>query len=101
MAGRSRTVDTGRTDGRRRLRQHRPAGEAAAARRSKEHQGARAQVEHRLGRTRDPLRQLDAARDYLRSAAQKYQPDGHLAGAIEALLAAGDELYRTGIPKRR
>ena len=103
MAGRSRTVDTGRNANGRRVRQHRPAGETEAARREKHRRGARAQVEQRVGRTRDPLRQLDAARDYVRSAAQKYHPEsgsgGQLDAAVQALLAAGDELYRTGTPK--
>lgn len=101
MAGRSRTVDTGRTRGNRRARQHRPAGETESAHRDRVHRGARALVNQRIDRARDPLRQLDIARDYVRSAAQKYQVRGETAPAIEALLAAGDELYRTGSPKSR
>ncbi|GAB2763216.1 hypothetical protein GCM10027174_44880 [Salinifilum aidingensis] len=101
MAGRSRTVDTGRTDGRRRLRQHRPAGEAEPYRREKALRGARAQVDHRIRQERDPLRQLDAARDYVRSATRKYQPGGDLAPVIEALLTAGDAIYRNGTPRDR
>lgn len=106
MAGHRRTVDTGTarrtTSGKtRRVREHRAAGESAAARRDQEQKGARALVEHRIRRTKDPLRQLDIARDYVRSAAAKYQPGSELAGAIEALLTAGDRIYGTGVRRTR
>lgn len=101
MAGRTRTVDTGRTRGTRRERTHRPAGESETYRREKEHRGGRAQVRQRLDRIRDPAARLDAARDYVRSALRKYDSPAATAAAVDALLAAGDELYRTGTPKRR
>lgn len=100
MAGRNRTVDTGKTVGRRRQRQHLPAGAAEQHTREKAHRGARARVDQRIGRTRDPLAQLDAARDYVRSAASKYRPT-ELSTAIQALLDAGDQIYRTGQPRSR
>lgn len=106
MAGHRRTVDTGtarRTaSGKtRRVRQHRAAGESATARRDQEKRGARALVEHRIRRTKDPMRQLDIARDYVRSAAAKYQPGGEISDVVDALLTAGDRIYSTGNRKTR
>ncbi len=101
MAGRARTVDTGKTDGRRRLRQHRPAGEADPHRREKQRRGARARAEQRISRSRDPVTQLLAAVDYVRSALSKYRPGGLLQPVLDALLATGDEIYRTGDARDR
>lgn len=103
MAGRGRTYDTGKTVGRRRQRQHLPAGAAETHRRDKQRRGARALAEHRLSRSREPVTQLLAAVDYVRSAASKYRPGGLLQPAIDALLNVGDEIYRNGTarPKTR
>lgn len=106
MAGHTRSADTGtarRTSSgkSRRVRKHLPAGEAAAARRTKQQQGARTLTDHKIRRERDPLRQLDIARDYVRSAANKYHPGGQVADAIAALLAAGDRIYESGTPNTR
>lgn len=106
MAGHSRTVDTGRArrtprGKSRRVRQHLPPGEADQAHRDKHRRGARAVAEHRMRRTSDPLAQLDAAREYVRSAAAKYRPAGHTTEAVEALLAAGDRIYQHGVPRRK
>lgn len=104
MAGHLRTTDTGttrRTTGKRvrRNREHLPPGEAADHGRRKQHRGARSRAVDQIHRTTDPLAQVDIARDYVRSAAAKYVPDGHLIEAIQALLAAGDGIY-THAPAR-
>lgn len=104
MAGHGRSIDTGKsrrtTSGKsRRIRQHLPPGEAEQARRRKQHDGARTVALNRIRRTSDPLRQVDIARDYLRSAAAKYRPHGEVTGVIEALLAAGDQIYRHAEPR--
>lgn len=102
MAGHTRTVDTGKTQrtGRRtrRVREHLPPGEAAENARAKQHQGARERALDRINRTTDPLGQLDAARDYVRSAAAKYQATGHVTDGIEALLAVGDAIFHRAAP---
>lgn len=103
MAGHLRTVDTGtarRTSGKRtrKNREHLPPGQAAAHARRKQHHGARTQALDRINRTSDPLRQLDIAREYVRSAAAKYQADGHVVDAVQALLAAGDAIYTSAAP---
>jgi hypothetical protein len=105
MAGHSRSVDTGKArrtaNGKtRKVREHLPPGEAETARRDKQHRGARTVAADRIARTRDPLRQLDIAREYLRSAAAKYQPNpGDLDIAVKALLAVGDRIFQTGQPQ--
>lgn len=101
MAGRARTVDTGKTNGRRRLRQHRPAGESDPYRREKQLRGARSLAEHRIRRTRDTATQVLAAVDYVRSAIRKYHPGGLAQPGIDALMSVGDQIYRTGTPRDR
>lgn len=103
MAGHARTVDTGKArrapSGKvRKVRRHVPPGEAETAKRQKQHRGARTVALNRISRTTDPLRQLDIAREYVRSAAAKYQPDGQVTTAVQALLAAGDRIYQSGQP---
>ncbi len=103
MAGHGRTIETGKARrtarGRsRRIRQHIPDGEAEQAKRRKQHSGARANAVNRINRTTDPLRKLDIAREYLRSAAAKYQPDSEITDAVQALLAAGDRIYQHAEP---
>lgn len=104
MAGHNRTVDTGRTrrssGGKaRRVREHRPAGESDGARRDKERRGARRIADDRVRKATSPTARLDAARDYLRSAAAKYHAQAELDSAVAVLLDAGDRIYTTG--KRR
>lgn len=101
MGGRARTYDTGKTDGRRRLRQHRPAGEAEAHRREKDHRGARALAQQRIDRSPDAVTALLAAANYVRSAASKYRAGGLIQPGIDALLRVGDEIFRTGTPRTR
>lgn len=104
MAGHVRTVGTGKArragGGKpRKIRQHLPAGEVELARRRKQHLGARTVAADRIGRTRDPLRQLDIAREYVRSAAAKYTADPAVVdAAVNALLAAGDHIFTAGAP---
>lgn len=106
MAGHGRSVDTGTTQrgtsGKtRRARRHLPAGEAAAARRTKAHSGARSLANDRVRRAKTPEEQLIAAHDYVRSAMAKYTPGSHTGPAVEALLAAGDRIYQHGSPRRK
>lgn len=103
MAGHNRTVDTGRSaraaGGKpRKIREHLPPGQVPAAKRAKAHAGARTTAMNRISRTADPLRQLDHARDYLRSAVAKYTAPHEIHPVVEALLAAADRIYRTGTP---
>lgn len=104
MAGHVRTVDTGRArrtaSGRtRRVREHLPPGEVEAARRCKQHLGARTAAANKINRANDLLKRLDIAREYLRSAAAKYEIDtAAVEAAVEALLAAGDRTYQHGAP---
>lgn len=103
MAGHVRSADTGKARrtaaGRpRKIREHLPAGEVEAAKRRKRHLGARTLAADRIDRARDPLRQLDIAREYVRSAAAKYTADHEITAAVEALLAAGDRIFTTGVP---
>lgn len=108
MAGHHRTVATGKARrtgsgfGRvRKVRQHLPPGEADTSRRRKLRASARAIANQRITTTRDPLVQLDAARDYVRSAAAKYAHDAAIQQAVDALLAIGDQIYRDGTYRRR
>lgn len=101
VAGRSRTYDTGKTVGRRRQRQHLPAGAAEAHRRDKQLRGARSLAEHRIARTRDAATQLLAAVDYVRSACSKYRAGGLVQPAIDVLMSVGDEIYRNGAARDR
>ncbi|MFC4000909.1 hypothetical protein ACFS2C_28085 [Prauserella oleivorans] len=108
MAGHHRTVATGKARrtgsgfGRvRQIREHLPPGEAATNRRRKLRAAARAIANQRINVARDPLVQLEAARDYVRSAAAKYQHDTALQQAVDALLAIGDQIYRDGTQRRR
>jgi len=101
MAGHTRTVATGQTrrspSGKtRRVREHRPAGEAEQARRRKEYHGARSLAVDRIARAGDPLAQLSAAVGYVRSAAAKYTGDAEVTAAVQALLEAGDRIYQHG-----
>ncbi|GAA0645714.1 hypothetical protein GCM10010174_80920 [Kutzneria viridogrisea] len=104
MAGHLRSVDTGKArqtpSGRaRRVREHLPPGQVALAKRRKQHLGARAAAADRIARTTDPLRQLDIAREYVRSAAAKYTAtDAVLQVAVQALLQVGDQVFTTGTP---
>lgn len=104
MAGHTRTVDTGtarrtRTGKVRRIRQHLPAGQSEKARRDKAHRGARTVALARIDRARTPLDKLEAARQYVRSAAAKYGiADPDVAAAVTALLAAGDRIFQTRQP---
>lgn len=103
MAGHARTVDTGKarrtpTGKARKIREHLPPGEAETAKRRKQHRGARTITLDRINRTTDALRQLDIAREYVRSAAAKYEPGGEITAAIEALLGVGDRIYQVGSP---
>ncbi|WP_345368311.1 hypothetical protein, partial [Saccharopolyspora cebuensis] len=79
MAGHTRTVDTGaavRTAaGRvRKVRRHRPAGQARVHARVKAHRGARRTVEARLRSASDPVRRLEIALGYVKSARAKFRP---------------------------
>ena len=101
MAGHTRTVATGqtrRTPGgkTRRVREHRPAGEAEQARRRKEHHGSRSLATDRIAKAGDPLAQLAAAVGYVRSANAKYAGDAEVTAAVQALLEAGDRIYQHG-----
>lgn len=103
MAGHVRSIDTGKArrtaSGKtRKIRQHLPPGEVEKAKRRKQHLGARTVINARLAATSDPLRRLDIAREYVRSAAAKYQVSGELAAAVDALIAAGDRIFITGEP---
>lgn len=104
MAGHVHTVDTGKArrtaSGRRRkIRERIPTDEAETSKRSKRHEGARTITMDRISRTTDPLRRLDAAREYVRSAAAKYLVDPEMvSAAVEALLAAGDQIFTEGEP---
>jgi hypothetical protein len=103
VAGHTRTVPNGkgrRTSGgkTRKVREHLPPDEVASARRRKQFLGARSVAADRIARTSDPLRQLDIAREYVRSAAAKYTDAAAVAAAVEALLAVGDRIYATGTP---
>lgn len=103
MAGHSRTTATGATrpgvTGKpRRVREHLPAGDAEHIRRAKSQRGAKTRLKHRLDRTSDPLARLDAARDYLRSAAAKYQTTASVEQAVQALIVAADRIFRDGDP---
>lgn len=104
MAGHSRTTATGKArraaSGKpRRVREHLPPGEAEAAKRVKAQRGAKTVALDRISRTSDPLAKLNIAREYVRSAAAKYQvDDAAVAAAIDALLAAGDRIFTTGQP---
>src|SRR5699024_2199254 len=104
MAGHTRTVATGETHrspgGRtRRVREHRPAGEAEQARRRKEHHGARSLAVARIARACDPLAQLSAAVVYVRSASAEYTGDADVTAAVQALLEAGERIYTQGSRK--
>lgn len=103
MAGHVRSVDTGkarRTAGgkSRKVREHLPPGEVEAAKRRKQHLGARTVATDRINRARDAQAQLDIAREYVRSAAAKYTADEEITAAVQALLAAGDRIFQTGQP---
>lgn len=101
MGGRARTYDTGTTRGTRRQRKHLPAGTAETHRRDKDHRGARALAQQRIDRSPDPVTALLAAVNYVRSAASKYRPGGLVQPGIDAVMAVGDEIYRTGTPRTR
>ncbi|GAA1983283.1 hypothetical protein [Amycolatopsis minnesotensis] len=103
MAGHVRTMPgTGRQPGvtgrSRKVRVHLPPGEAEVAKRVKQRNGARTIAQHRIVSARTPQARLDAARDYVRSAAAKYRADDEIAVAVEALLAAGDRIFARGAP---
>ena len=104
MAGHTRTVATGKarrtTSGLpRKIREHLPPEQAAATKRRKQHKGARTVAADRIARTSDPMRQLDIAREYLRSAAAKYIADADIVQvAIDALITAGDRVFANGAP---
>lgn len=107
MAGHTRTTGTGATvrgaTGKpRRVREHLPAGDAEIARRKKAHAGARSQARSHIATAQDGLRQIEAARDYVRSAAAKYHPHpDDLQPVVQALLAAGDRIFEAGTPRSR
>lgn len=104
MAGHTRTVATGKARKTasglpRKIREHLPPEQIAATKRRKQHTGARTVAADRIARTSDPLRQLDIAREYLRSAAAKYVADADIVQtAVNALLAAGDRVFASGAP---
>lgn len=104
MAGHSRTTATGKAhraaSGKpRRVREHLPPGEAEDAKRAKAHRGAKTVALDRISRATDPLTKLNIAREYVRSAAAKYQVDEDtVTAAIDAMLAAGDRIFTAGQP---
>ncbi|RBM18084.1 hypothetical protein DI005_20025 [Prauserella sp. PE36] len=83
------------------MRQHLPAGEAEQNARRKARDGAKAVAYQRIRRTSDPMQQLDAARDYVRSAAAKYSHGPALNRLVNAMLEIGDEIFRDGTRRRR
>ncbi|RAS57830.1 hypothetical protein C8D87_12113 [Lentzea atacamensis] len=103
MAGHVHTKSTGnarRTAGGklRQVREPIPPEQRAAAKRTKQHQGARAAMLKRLNAARGVLEQLDIAREYVMSGVAKYDNDPAIAAAVKLLIAVGDQIFTEGTP---
>ncbi len=97
--GKARRTPSGRT---RKVREHLPDGQSAAAKRAKQHQGARRVTADRLRKAKRLITRENIARSYIGSARAKFSdPDTaefdrlHQA-YIDAMVALGDHIFRHG-----
>lgn len=82
----------------RQVREPVPPEQRVAAKRAKQHRGARAVANDRIARAADEREQLAAAREFVMSAMAKYDSPETVQRIIAALLKGGDVIYKTGTP---